>query len=229
MIPSSGLRRRDQKIIRKRVEPLKSHHLIIACLSDTHALHDEVTVPPADIVLVAGDFTMFDRDLSVVKSFNRFLGNLNTRHKPIVTYGNHEFNFQADPTRRSLLSNATVLVNESISIEGLKLWGSPVTTLRSGAFGVADPAERKALYARIPDDTDIVITHGPPGISGHPFGDPVLLKRILEIEPLMHVFGHEHTGYGSRTMAMTMFVNCALLGTGGAIAPPPVMVRLPRL
>ena len=208
---------------------LKKKYLTIACLSDTHALHDEVTVPPSDIVIVAGDFTMFDRDPAVVESFNRFLGNLNTKHKPIVTFGNHEFGFEADPARRNLLSNATVLVNESVSIEGLKFWGSPGTTLTSGAFGMADPNERKVLFELIPRDTDVVITHGPPAIEGHPFGDPVLLRRILEIAPLMHVFGHEHTGYGTSTIAGTLFANCALLGTGGAIAHPPVMVRLPRL
>jgi hypothetical protein len=60
------------------------------------------------------------------------------------------------------LRNATVLVNEGTEIEGLRFWGSPVTPLYGGAFGLSSARDRERLYAQIPEDTDVVITHGPP-------------------------------------------------------------------
>jgi hypothetical protein len=67
-----------------------------------------------------------------------------------------------DRERRALLSDATVLINEGIEIDGHRIWGSPVTPLYGGAFGLISPEDRKRLYARIPEDTDSLITQGPP-------------------------------------------------------------------
>jgi Icc-related predicted phosphoesterase len=54
----------------------------------------------------------------------------------------------------------------------------------------------------IEEDTDIVITHGPPkgilditnshGIYYERTGDKHLLNRILEVKPQLHIFGHLH-------------------------------------
>jgi predicted phosphohydrolase len=107
-------------------------HLTI--VSDTHELHRELKVPNGDILIHAADFTMFSKSLHAIEDFNAWLGDLPHRHK-IVVPGNHEFFLEADPNRRSLLSNAVVLINEAIDIEGLRIWGSPVTPLFGGAFG----------------------------------------------------------------------------------------------
>jgi hypothetical protein len=79
-----------------------------------------------------------------------------------VVPGNHETFLEADPSQRSLLSNATILINEGIEIEGSRLWGSPVTPLYSGACGLNSAKDRKRLYAQIPEDIDVLISHGPP-------------------------------------------------------------------
>ena len=203
--------------------------LTICCLSDLHALHRDLEVPPADIVIIAGDFTFFDGSPAVVRDFNLFLGELKTKHKPLVIFGNHEMGFEANPARRELLYNGHVLLNESITLEGLKVWGSPVTTHHGGAFAMPNPADRKKLFRSIPEDVDIIITHGPPDIPGQTNGDPVLLDRVMEVKPLVHVFGHEHSGYGTQTVGETLFVNCSLLGRGGGIENPPILLRLSRL
>jgi hypothetical protein len=42
----------------------------------------------------------------------------------LITGGNHEYPIEAQPDKwRRRLSNAMLLVNESITIEGIKLWG----------------------------------------------------------------------------------------------------------
>jgi predicted phosphohydrolase len=85
--------------------------LRLVLLSDTHQLHREVEVPDGDIFIHAGDFTMFSESMDAVVDFNAWLGELPHRYK-IVVPGNHEFFLEADPSERSLLSNATVLINE---------------------------------------------------------------------------------------------------------------------
>jgi hypothetical protein len=83
--------------------------LSLVLLSDTHQLHREVDVPDGDIFIHAGDFTMFSESMEAVVDFNDWLGELPHRYK-IVVPGNHEFFLEADPSERSLLSNAIVLI-----------------------------------------------------------------------------------------------------------------------
>jgi predicted phosphohydrolase len=110
--------------------------LRVILLSDTHQLHREVEVPEGDILIHAGDFTVFSKSMSAVGDFNTWLGELPHQHK-IVVPGNHEFFLEADSARRSLLANATVLINESFEVEGLRIWCSPTTPLYGGAFGMS--------------------------------------------------------------------------------------------
>lgn len=77
-------------------------------------------MPPGDILLHAGDFTMFSRSLSAIVDFNEWLGELPHRHRVIVP-GNHETFIQTEPRNRSLLSSAIVLINEAVEIEGLRI------------------------------------------------------------------------------------------------------------
>lgn len=37
------------------------HEPIVVCISDTHELHREVNVPDGNILIHAGDFTMFSK------------------------------------------------------------------------------------------------------------------------------------------------------------------------
>jgi hypothetical protein len=60
------------------------------------------------------------------------------------------------------LDNAVVLINEGTEIEGLRIWGSPVTPSYGGAFGLSSAKDRQRLYAQIPLDIDVLVSHGPP-------------------------------------------------------------------
>jgi Icc-related predicted phosphoesterase len=207
--------------------------LDLVLFSDTHELHREVEMPAGDVLICAGDFTMFSKSLAQIEDFNDWLGELPHTWK-IVTGGNHEFFLEEDPSRRSLLFNATVLIDEAIEIEGLKIYGSPTTPLFSGAFGKSKPADRTRHWASIPEDTDILITHGPPygildvapGSSGEHMGDPELLAAVQRIQPLLHVFGHVHGAFGQMVVGDTRFVNAALMGPGGELEHEPVTLRM---
>jgi predicted phosphohydrolase len=126
--------------------------------ADSHGRHREIDVPNGDVLINAGDFIFFSRSLRENEDFNEWLGEL--PHRCILVPGNHEFFLTANPSRGSLLSNATVLINEEIEIEGLRMWGSPVTPLHGAAFGVTSAEDRRRLYAKIPEDIDVLVTHG---------------------------------------------------------------------
>jgi 3',5'-cyclic AMP phosphodiesterase CpdA len=132
----------------------------IVLISDTHGLHRQLKLPSGDLLIHAGDITFYSKPPSIVADFDGWLRELPHRDKVVVP-GNHEFLLE-DHQQRSAITNATLLVDSRGMVEGLKIWGSPVTPLYGGAFGMSRSADRKRHWASIPDDFDILITHGPP-------------------------------------------------------------------
>jgi Icc-related predicted phosphoesterase len=220
---------------RKR-QPAIEHqpdHLIIVMISDTHAMHREIEVPPGDLLIHAGDFTMNSMSAEKLIDFNDWLGELPHAFRVVIP-GNHDFVVE-EPSRRQLITNATLLINESIEIMGLKVWGSPTTPLLGEAFGAVSDTDRAKLYSRIPADTDVLVTHGPPygildqapGTEYHA-GCQQLLAAVRRIKPMLHIFGHVHAGYGTFSSPDTLFVNAALPGKDYDLSNPPHVFRLLR-
>ncbi len=208
----------------------------IVITSDTHELHRELEIPRGDLLVHCGDWTMFSKSLRAIEDFNDWVGDLPHRHKLLVP-GNHEFYLEADPRRRDLTDNATVLIDEAIEIDGLMIYASPMTPLYGGAFGRSSPADCKRNWAKVPDDINVLICHGPPygildrspGQQEHQ-GDPELLARCKELPDLRLVcFGHVHGGYGMEERDGVLYVNAALLGPGGGIEHEPVVLRMGRM
>ena len=206
----------------------------IVCISDTHEFHRDVEVPDGDLLIHAGDFTYFSKRPSMLFDFDDWLGELPHEHKVVVP-GNHEFLLE-DPQHRPAISNATLLIDAGIEIEGIKIWGSPVTPIYGGAFGISSGSDRKRTWAKIPDATDILITHSPPfgfldGESvayGHQ-GCLALMEAVLRVRPRLHVFGHVHGGYGTKHNEHTLFVNAALYDKLGGVERPPIIVDFEAL
>ena len=215
-------------------ETVQPSYLTIVAISDTHELHRELDVPHGDLLIYAGDFTMFSKSAAAILDFNEWLGELPHRWKVCIP-GNHEFFLVADPSRRRLISNATMLINEGVEIMGLKIWGSPTTPLYGGAFGMSSPEDRMKLWAQIPGDVDILLTHAPPygildlspGAANHA-GCPQLLDAVQRLKPKLHIFGHAHGAHGVVSSDDTLFVNAALLGIDGDLNQQAVILRLPR-
>lgn len=202
----------------------------VVCISDTHELHRELYVPGGDLLIHAGDFTFFNH-VSKIRDFNDWLGELPHRHKVVIP-GNHDRVFHKDPLARRLITNAELLINESVTLCGLRIWGSPVTC-DDAAYGHTKPEERASLYASIPPDTDILVTHGPPkGVldrergSDHRQGCPQLREAVLRLKPRLHVFGHVHVGYGVTQNKTTLFVNASLLGWAGDLENRPIVLDI---
>ena len=108
-------------------------------------------------------------------------------------------------------------MNEEIIIDGIKFYGSPNTPeFMSWAFMKQRGKSIAKIWKKIPDDTDVLITHGPPkGIldlckDGH-VGCQDLLERVYEVQPKFHIFGHIHESRGQHKENGTTFVNVTQL------------------
>jgi len=186
----------------------------VVCVSDMHESFPE-ELPDGDLLIDAGDMTHLGTEEALTR-YNEWLGRQPHAHKVVIA-GNHDFLFETEPDRaRDIITNGIYLENNGVEIDGLYLWGSPYTPYYGGwAFNVR--RERMHEHWRlIPNDVDILITHGPPyGIldkvrDGKHVGDQALLHHIKRIKPLLHVFGHIHEGHGRTSRAGVEFVNAAI-------------------
>jgi Icc-related predicted phosphoesterase len=161
----------------------------------------------------------------MIDDFNDWLAEQPHPHK-VITCGNHEFIVEADTdTWRRRLSNASVLLNEAAVINGVRFFGSPTTPLWSGAFGRSSERDREEIFATIPADTQILISHSPPyGILDGGQGCGALRRAVVRVKPRLHVFGHVHSAYGTRPTANTMFCNAASLDGDGAPTQDPIVL-----
>jgi Icc-related predicted phosphoesterase len=202
----------------------------IVCLSDTHNRHEKIAVPGGDILIHAGDATVRGT-IDEIVLFDRWFSALPHRYKIFIA-GNHDRLFETDNRlAKSLLDEEVIYLQDSaIEIEGLKIYGSPWQPwFFNWAFNLPRGERLAEKWRLIPDETDILITHGPPfGILDSPpdetnVGCENLRSRVEEIRPQMHVFGHIHHSYGTVENFGVKFVNaCACDEDYEATNPPMV-------
>ncbi|EGZ26024.1 hypothetical protein PHYSODRAFT_487565 [Phytophthora sojae] len=234
--------------------PQQEGTLRVVCISDTHSKHRNLSnVPEGDVLLHCGDFTQRGTHAEI-RDFNDWLGTLPHKHKLVIA-GNHDVSMDAveydqhwdkafrhkeynDPSvSRALLTNCTYLENRSVVIEGVKIYGSPMTPPihgRQGAFNVARGFADQQHWAKVPADVDMLVTHGPPhGIldttfTGLHVGSETLLKETMSrIRPSFHIFGHIHEAYGATRVGKTVFVNAASSTLLSKPKHAPVVVDIP--
>lgn len=205
----------------------------IVCISDTHGRHHraEVDVPDGDIVIHAGDFSSMGTEYQT-EVFVDWFKSLPHRHK-ILICGNHDWIGEKDGKRLIKMLAGTgisYLCHEPCEIEGIKIFGSPWSpAFHNWAFNY-DRMHGEYMWKSIPDDTNILITHGPPfGILDHVpggarqsswntsdhVGCEALLNRINQLEQLrLHVFGHIHCSRGILEVGKKTFINASVLNDG---------------
>ena len=90
----------------------------------------------------------------------------------------------------------------------LKIYGSPWQPEFCGwAYNLPRGQALADKWAMIPDDTDILVTHGPPaGILDGDLGCLNLRRRVDELNLKLHVFGHIHYSWG----VMGNYVNASI-------------------
>jgi len=219
--PSDGV-----EIVTSGYPKPSDNHLRIVCISDIHGMWRTLTgtITKGDILIVAGDIVSISAkpELEQLKEFNEWLGTTPFRHK-IVIGGNHDNHLYEIGKKHAakLLSNATYLEDASTVVEGLLIYGCPYSVKGGSSYKAftynRHSEELKAKWELIPEEVDILITHGPPkGFLDSERGCEDLTDVVMEKKPRFHVFGHIHKGYGVSThkhgpKQQTTFINAAYL------------------
>jgi Icc-related predicted phosphoesterase len=201
----------------------------IVALGDTHGLHDQLAVPAGDVLIHAGDIGRRGT-LEELRAFNEFLGRLPHPHKILVA-GNRDYYFESHPTEsRSLLTNAVYLQDEEISVDGIRIYGSPwQPPFMNTAFNLPRGRPLREKWALIPEGIDILVTHTPPyGIGdrtsrGESVGCRDLLEAVRRIKPKLHIFGHVHERYGQYSDGGALFINASITDASMQFANQPIV------
>ena len=200
----------------------------IACVSDTHGKLKLSDFTEADLLIVAGDYCpnfhgVDEAQLQLQWIQERWLPLLKEApytHK-IVIAGNHDWVHEKLPAFKEYeQSGITYLQDSGVKVDGLNIYGTPWQPwFYDWAFNFPpddDGSIAQKVWELIPNDTDILITHGPPYrvldrcADGRLVGCPYLANRVKTIKPKLHVFGHIHESYGSVKIDDTIYVNAAL-------------------
>lgn len=168
-------------------------------ISDTHNLHQRLPqLPAADVIVHCGDFTEQGTEREVLDFLGWFM-DLPYREKVFVT-GNHDLCLWDAESIEDLPGNVHFLQDCGCEIDGVTFWG------------LAYNHDVKL----IPDKVDVLVTHEPPFMildesGGTHWGNTALRKRVLEIKPRYHLFGHAHESHGIIEEGGIVFANGAML------------------
>ena len=153
----------------------------LLCLSDMHGelRHYESPAHNAHVAVIAGDVTpassqyyggnpsgMFMQEQWFLRTFLPWIETLPVDHV-VMTWGNHDHLGEHPEWYRSLVPvghKLRILVNESCVIDGVRFHGVPQTPrFYDWAFNEDDTPEGLGRFWKlVPDDTDVLISHGPP-------------------------------------------------------------------
>lgn len=177
-------------------------------ISDTHGCHRRLReLPNADLIVHSGDFTITGTEHEAIDFMNWFC-NLPYAHK-IFICGNHD-DCLYEAYISGLDHNVHYLCNSGVEIDGVKFYGVPMF------MGDCVTDRQQHNIERIPTDTDVLITHSPAyGILDFDdninYGDEVLLTKVIEVHPKLHLFGHIHAQHGIEKVQGITFSNGALM------------------
>ena len=205
---------------------IKIANMKILHFSDTYNCHIRLqNLPEADVVVHSGDFCMVGTEQEALDFLNWFC-DLPYKHK-IFICGNHDECLYG-ANIEGLDSNVHFLCNSSIEIEGIKFYGIPM-------FLSDCVTERQNQnYAKIPGDTDVLITHSPAyGILDFDdnihYGSEELLKKISNLNLKAHLFGHIHAQHGITTLSNTIYSNGAIMNSQYTTLNPPNILEINNL
>ena len=207
----------------------------LTIISDTHSQHQKLQLGTGEVLIHCGDFTNRG-SLDDTARFAEFIASQDFRTK-IVIAGNHEFCFEDErrEAAEQCFSDLDIIyLNDSgVQIEGINFWGSPVQPeFMNWAFNRVRGAKIRDHWDKIPDSTDVLITHGPPlGIldttfDGRSVGCADLLDAVRKINPMIHAFGHIHESYGLVEKQDTRFVNACNADHLYRLIHPPIVLEI---
>jgi hypothetical protein len=235
-------------------------------ISDTHCVHDKVDVGSGDFLFHSGDATFFGQP-DEVYPFLDWMAEQDFTHKVFIAgnhdfgfepmgYGDGNgqhcsedgrFGFRHMELRKGLENEyrqyaeergITYLDKEVVILDGISIYGIPDQPYFYGwAFQYSDDEKAKTVFSRIPNNLDILITHGPPKdildkvTTRHPAercGCPILADSVHKKRPRYHIFGHIHDSYGMLEKDGTTYINAATCDHEYRPTNPPIKFILVR-
>jgi Icc-related predicted phosphoesterase len=216
-------------------------------------------LPKGDVLIHAGDISNKGGEVDVT-NFIYWFQNIEGFDTKIFISGNHDFCFEKvnQPHHKgdydwlnNLMSSenlsqsdVTYLQDDFIIIESsefsrpIKFYGTPWQPwFYDWAFNLPRFGdELQAKWSFIPEDTDVLITHGPPnGIldlvnnfrqPNRNVGCESLRFHVERVKPALNVFGHIHEGYGVKQVNDTLFVNASICTAGYEPTNKPIIIDL---
>lgn len=216
----------------------------LVIISDTHGLHHGLkkfgNMPDGDILIHGGDVSNVG-ELYDIERFLNWFASQPYEYKVFIA-GNHDFGFETNRHATQTIIKEVrekgwdlhYLEDSSVEIEGLKFWGTPITApFMSWAFN-RETDQRIEHWNLIEDDTDILITHGPPYNQrdfsrygnehvGCPFLEATVKNRV---KPIVHIFGHVHGEYGTEEGTNTLFINASTVNERYVVTNKPIVVDI---
>jgi len=218
----------------------------IVATSDIHGkLPEFISLPDykqltGDVLIIAGDLTANYKNDFIGQAafingrFERWTGEMkNYFNHIIVIAGNHDAVWERAPELIYDSNNYIYLKDSSVTLDGVKFWGTPWTKpFFDWGFNAQDD-KRQLIFDQIPEDVDVIISHGPPrfgtldlvnnvynNFKDEFTGDELLNELIERVKPKLFFCGHIHEGYGKTQLAMTTIYNCSYVDENYDERPP---------
>lgn len=235
----------------------------IVCISDTHSLHKQMlhNIPEGDVLIHAGDCTNMGRK-NEVEEFVHWFQNIKGFDTKIFIAGNHDWAFQRinEPHHpgdfdwfNNLMNEENLSQSDVVYLEDsefiihdprftrpIKFYGSPWQPFfYNWAFNLPiDGSELKEKWDKIPNDTDILITHGPPyytrdfveqyGVMKY-VGCKLLRERLMNMNVALSIHGHIHYSHGVELLNKTMVVNASICTEGYTPINKPIVIEIKEI
>lgn len=223
--------------------------MIITLISDTHTKHRQLNgdLPGGDLLIHAGDIMNSGYTPNDITDFCKWFDGLEQYDHRVFIAGNHDRMFENLPEKAMEIVNSYKWIDylqddwlivgdadpHDPNVNTAKIYGSPwQPEFYNWAFNLPRAGTKlQEKWNQIPTDTDILITHGPAqgyvDASGPPYNEPnlgceLLIEKIKEIKPKIHVCGHIHGGYGYRFDGDTHFFNASILNEQYAYVNKPM-------
>ena len=175
-----------------------------AVISDTHHKHQYLNIPDTDMIICCGDFS---HSKDGFHDFLNWYANLPQKHKILVA-GNHDGTAEEygyEKTFKICKDLGVIYLQDTfVEIEGTKIYGSPWTVTYLDWHFMDSDVNLAKKWEKIPDDINILITHGPEyGVldfaNTQHIGSVTLGDRLDQLKDLkFHLFGHVHVGFGMK-------------------------------